>query len=166
MRTCRSPIGLFLTKGRTHPIVGRHPAEESIVRSFRVLSQKSFEGSLKHRAIEPKLELKISFISQLLSSRGIHFWQKFASKHFFSIWSISHNQMHSACKISNQDNEKWCKKTRATILIKVRINFHQIPCYFDPLWTLDTVRAIFEIQEFILYTLWYSDEICRWSKLM
>ena len=70
MRTCRSPIGLFLTKGRTHPIVGRHPAEESIVRSFRVLSQKSFEGSLKHRAIEPKLELKISFISQLLNSRG------------------------------------------------------------------------------------------------
>lgn len=134
MRTCRSPIGLFLTKGRTHPIVGRHPAEESIVRSFRVLSQKSFEplkGASSIQAIEPKLELKISFISQLLSRNP--FLAKVCIQTFF-LHLINFPQPDA---LGLQDfksrQRKVMQEDLATILIKVRINFHQIPCYFDPL---------------------------------
>ena len=55
----------------------------------------------------------------------------------------------------------------ATILIKVWINFSTKFIVTSTLF--DTVRAIFEIKEFILYTLWYSDErlnFCHRSKLM
>ena len=93
-----------------------------------------------------------------------NYWQKFASNHFDIWWNNPH---HAPGLHFKSRQRKVMQEDLATILIKVWINFSTKFIVTSTLF--DTVPAIFEIKEFILYTLWYSDErlnFCHRSKLM